>query len=138
MLRVFVELLSSVASTFQMVRKILKRDWHAQDDDLVLPRVTNDTIIKETTATLQRSTQIALMLRDREAIISKHEGVLTAVSHIAPSPSVSLAPQAIHLPLLRRWRQGNEGELPPSVRRTGGGGMRAIARLTEGALFLRT
>ena len=69
--------------------------------------------------------------------LSASEGrALTGVSHTSPSPS-SRALHAIHLPLLRMGRQAHscdEGELPPSVRSTGGGGLRALARKTEGAL----
>ncbi len=97
--------------------------------------------------------------------------MLTTVSHTAQSPSVSLTTSAIHLPLLRMGRQArlsagghNEGELPPSVRRTGGvrsgreadelvqwtnssderperkrrASVRALARKTEGVLSLHT
>ena len=131
-LRVFAMLVLNVASTFQMEQLRPKRDWHTPYDEAALPRVKTDTH-KEQHAAQHRS-QVALMVSSTQSVRpSNHERVLTA-----PSPSVSLAPQAIHLPLLRRWRQTalrrDEGELPPSVRSTGGGGLRALARKTEGAL----
>ena len=54
------------------------------------------------------------------------------------TPSVSHALRAIHLPQFstgggkQRTVAGNEGELPPPVRSTGGGGLRALERKTEG------
>ena len=134
MLRMLVELVRNVVSTFQMRSFPLKRDWHTRDDEAPLPRVTSDTI-KEPIAVVQDS-PIALMLSSMRSVRpSKHEGVLTPVSHTSPSPSVSHATRAIHLRLLRMGRQAHhrdEGELPPSVRSTGGGGLRALARKTEG------
>jgi len=127
MLRVFAMLVQNVASTLQMIRRrppvIGTRETPA-----VLPRETSDTS-KETHAAQHRS-PIALMLR-RPKAVSKHERVLTTVSHTSPSPSVSHAPRAIHLPLLRRWRTRLRGT--SSTAFGGGGGLRAIARKTEGA-----
>ena len=139
MLRVFAMLVQFVVSTFQMNRR------HARVNatravPAALPRMTTDTV-KEQQAANHRS-PIALILSSTLRVRrvypelvegSKDEGVLTTLSHNSPSPSVSLTTSAIHLPLLRMGRQGNEGELPPSVRRTGGGGLRALARKTEGA-----
>ena len=132
MLRMLAELVLNVASTLQMIRR--REAVNAtQPAPAGLPRGTSET--NQETFTAQHRSPIALMLR-RPKGVSRNEGVLTSVSHTSPSPSVSLAPQAIHLPLLRRWRQTahrrDEGELPPSVRSTGGGGsMRSIE--TEGA-----
>ena len=131
-LRVIAMLVSSVRSTLQMItRRPPANATQAMPADL--PRETSDTI-KEQPAAQHRS-PIALMLRDRKAIVSKHEGVLTTLSHTSPSPSVSLTTSAIHLPLPSRWRQAhrrNEGDIA-STAFGGGGGLRALARKTEGA-----
>ena len=127
MLCVFAELVRNVVSTLQMSWLTRKRDWHTHDGDPALPRETSDTI---------KEPHSALMLRSAAKLrLSKHSGALTNMSRTSPSPSVSHATRAIHLPLLRMGRQvvsHNEGELPPSVRSTGGGGLRALARKTEG------
>jgi hypothetical protein len=123
MLRMLVELVRNVVSTFQMRSFPLKRDWHTPDDEAALPRVKTDTHQETNTAAQHRSPTALILSSAQSARQSKQEGVLATVSHASPSPSVSLAAQAIHLPLLRRWRQADyrdEGELPPSVRRTGG------------------
>ena len=108
-LRMLAMLVLNVATTLQMIRR-RSPVIGTQAMPSALPRETHDTF-KETEAVQQDS-------------------------HASPSPSVSLAPQAIHLPLLRMGRQTahrrDEGELPPSVRSTGGGGLRALARKTEG------
>ena len=65
----------------------------------------------------------------------------TAVAQDSPTtPSVSLGSrQAIHLPHTacgggnRAPMSATKGNLPPPVRSTGGGGLRALARKTEGA-----
>ena len=121
MLQLFAMLVSSVASTLQMTRRRLAAECHSDVTPAGLPRETSDT--------------------DQETQAVPQDGPLTTVSHTSSSPSVSLTTSAIHLPLLRIGRQArisadghNEGELPPSVRRTGGGGLRALARKTEGAL----
>ena len=132
-LRAFAMLVSIVAATFQMIRRP-DRVNATRATPAVLPRETSDTI-KETKPAAKHRSQIALMLRSAAKLrVSKHEGVLTAVSHTSPSPSVSHATRAIHLPLLRMGRQdqSDEGELPPSVRSTGGGGS-PHSGLTEGA-----
>ncbi|MDP3494727.1 MAG: hypothetical protein Q8R82_16570, partial [Hyphomonadaceae bacterium] len=74
----------------------------------------------------------ALILRDREAIVSKDEGVLTPVSHTSPSPSVSHATRAIHLPLLRMGRQTRLKGIA-STAEGGGGGSPRLRGETEGA-----
>ncbi len=43
MLRMLVELVRNVASTFQMRSFPLKRDWRTPDDEAALPRVKTDT-----------------------------------------------------------------------------------------------
>jgi len=111
-----------VASTLQMRARRLPVIGTRTTPD-ALPRVTSDTQQQETKPAAQHRSPIALILSSTQSVRpSKDEGVLTTVSHTAPSPSVSLTTSAIHLPLLRRWRQdqSNEEELPPSVRRTGG------------------
>ncbi len=133
MLQLFAMLVSNVASTLQMTRRRLAAECHSDVTPTDLPRETSD-INQETQLAAQHRSPIALMVSSaRSARPSNHEGVLTTLSDTSPSPSVSLTTSAIHLPLLSRWRQSNEGELPPSVRRTGGGGLRALARKTEGA-----
>ncbi len=113
MLHLFAMLVSSVASTLQMTRRRLPAECHSDVTPAGLPRETTDTF------------------KEPEAV--PQDGTLTIVSHTSPSPSVSLATQTIHLPLLRRWRQRDEGELPPSVRSTGGGGSPRLRGETEGA-----
>jgi hypothetical protein len=135
MLQLFAMLVSSVSSTLQMTRRRLAAECHSDVTPAGLPRETSDTH-QETEPAAQHRSPIALMLSSTQSVRpSKHEGALTPVSHTSPSPSVSPAPRAIHLPLPSRWRQAHhrdEGELPPSVRSTGGGGLRALARKTEG------
>jgi hypothetical protein len=77
MLRVLAMLVSSVRSTLQMTRR-LAAECHSDVTPAGLPRETSDTN-QETTAA-QHSSPITLILRDREAIVSKDEGVLTPVS----------------------------------------------------------
>ena len=137
MLRMFVELVLNVVSTLQMNRNRPARDWHTGSAQTLLPRGTTDTQPKEPLAAPQDS-PIALMVSSTQSVRpSNHERVLTTVSHTAPSPSVSRAPHAIHLPLLRMGRQAHSangrGMLPPPPS-GGGGGLRALARKTEGAL----
>ena len=137
-LRVFAMLVHYVASTLQMKQLHPKRDWHTPDDEAALPRMTSDTF-KDNHAAQHRSPPALILSSTQSVRPSKDEGVLTTVSHTAPSPSVSHAARAIHLPLLRMGRQAlcrNEGELPPSVRSTGGGGSPRLRGETEGALSL--
>ena len=127
-LRVFAMLVQNVASTLQMIRR---RDAvnATQPAPTVLPRETSDT--NQETHAAQHRSPIALMLRSAAKLrVSKHAGVLTIVSHTAPSPSVSLAPQAIHLPLLRRWRTERGTS---STAAGGGGGSPRLRGETEGA-----
>jgi len=129
MLRLLAMLVHNLASTLQMIRRP-DRVNATRDLPAGLPRETSDTD-QETHAAQYRS-PIALMLRSAAKLrVSKQAGVLTIVSP-SPSPSVSLAPQAIHLPLLRRWRQERLRGIA-STAEGGGGGLRALARKTEGA-----
>ena len=134
-LRAFAMLVHYVASTLQMKQLPPKRDWHTPDDEAALPRMTTDTF-KDNHAAQHRSPPALILSSAQSVRPSKDEGVLTTMSHTEPSPSVSLTTAAIHLPLLRMGRQdqSNEGELPPSVRRTGGGGSPRLRGETEGAL----
>ena len=158
MLRVLVMLVSNVASTLQMIRRP-DRVNATRATPAVLPRDASDTI-KEYHLAAQHRSPLALILRIAKRSSRRSErrsakrtnwsggpiraanagaiakaGVLTTLSHTSPSPSVSLTTSAIHLPLLRMGRQdqSNEGELPPSVRRTGGGGSPRLRGETEGA-----
>jgi len=111
MLRAFVELVLNVAATLRMRRR------HGpvigtQAMPTAPPRETHDTR-KEKSAVQQ-----------------------DGASHTSPSPSVSHATRAIHLPLLRRWRQTALRRLRlrgiASTAFGGGGGSRR-SRETEGA-----
>ena len=115
-LRVLVELVLNVASTLRMRPSRLPAECHTDVPPAALPEETNDTCNKE-----------------REAVPQE--------SHASPSPSVSLTMSAIHLPLLHRWRQTahrrDEGELPPSVRSTGGRWIAASSRRDGGGSHTR-
>jgi hypothetical protein len=140
-LRLFAMLVSNVASTFQMIRRrppvIGTRAMPAS-----LPGEKTD-INQETTsvAASDHACPIALILRSAAKLrVSKDEGALTIVSH-APSPSVSLASQAIHLPLLRRWRQAHHRLRLRGIASTafgGGGGSPRLRGETEGASLHHT
>ena len=132
MLRAFVELVLNVASTFRM--KARRSPVNATPTTpLDLPQRTTDTH-QETTAAQQSSPPIALMVSSTQSVRpSNHEGVLT-------TPSVSLGSrQAIHLPQCFALMEANSA---PSLAtkgnclhhsKSGGGGLRALARKTEGA-----
>ena len=113
-LRAFAMLVLHVASTFRMIRRRPAVNATRQMP-AALPQAKTDTHSQETNAAQQGS---------------------------PTTPSVSHAPRAIHLPQFstgggkQRSIAGDEGELPPPVRSTGGGGLRALARKTEGALHL--
>ena len=109
MLRVLAELVLNVCSTLQMIRRRFLVIGTRKTPP-VLPRETSDT--------------------SKEQLAAKHDSPLTTVSHTAPSPSVSLAPQAIHLPLLRRWRTERGTS---STAAGGGGGSPRLRGETEGA-----
>ncbi len=91
MLRMFVALVHSVVSTFQMKRNRPPRDWHTGPAHASLPRTKNDIQHQEKTPAIPQDGPIALMLRGREAIVSKHEGVLADQSEqhrdMPPPPS---------------------------------------------------
>ena len=80
MLRMLVELVRNVASTFQMSRLRPRRDWHTPDNEAALPRMTNDTI-KEPIA-VSHDSPIALILSSTQSVRpSKDEGAPTTPSH---------------------------------------------------------
>ena len=131
MLQLFAMLVSSVASTLQMTRRRLAAECHSDVTPAGLPRETTDTH-QETEPAAQHRSSIALMLSSTQSVrSSNHEGVLTTVNHTSPSPSVSHAPRAIHLPLPSRWRQRNEGGVA-STAEGGGGGSPRLRGETEG------
>ena len=127
MLRMLAELVQSVCSTLQMIRR-RSPVIGTRETPPSLPRGTSDT--NQETFTAQHRSPLALMLR-RPKAVSKHEGVLTIVSQTSPSPSVSLTTSAIHLPLLRRWRTRLRGT--SSTAFGGGGGSPRLRGETEGA-----
>ena len=67
MLRMLVELVRNVASTFQMRWLRPKRDWHTPDDEAPLPRMTSDTHREANTAAQHRS-PIALILSRTQSV----------------------------------------------------------------------
>ena len=111
MLRAFVELVLNVVSTLRMRPSRLPAECHTDVPPAALPGEANDTCNKEPPAVPQDSSPISAHAEQRSfaARPSKHARGLTVMSHTSPSPSVSLAPQAIHLPLLRMGRQAAEG-----------------------------
>ena len=124
-LRVLAMLVLNVASTFQMFAR--RPDVNAtRQMPVALPRMKTDTL-KEQHAVQQDSSLNSAHGEQRSfaARPSNHERVLTA-----PSPSVSLATQAIHLPLLRRWR--TERGMSSTAER-GRGGSPRLRGETEGA-----
>jgi len=127
MLRLLAMLVSNVASTLQMIRR--REAVNAtRATPASLPGEKIDTHQEPNAA--QHRSPIALMLRSAAKLrVSKHEGVLTAVSS-SPSPSVSHATRAIHLPLLRRWRTRRGTS---STAAGGGGGSPRLRGETEGA-----
>ncbi len=134
MLRVLAMLVSSVRSTLQMIiRRPPVNATQAMPADL--PRETSDTNQETETAAPHSQRPTALMVSSTPSVRpSNHEGVLTTVSHTSPSPSVSRAPHAIHLPLPSRWRQAhrrNEGDIA-STAEGGGGGSPRLRGETEG------
>ena len=128
-LRMLAMLVLNVASTFQMFAR--RPDVNAtRQMPVALPRMKTDTL-KEQHAVQQDSRQALLLSSTRSMRPSKHEGVLTTVSHTSPSPSVSLTTSAIHLPRLRRWRTERGTS---STCEAGGGGSPRLRGETEGAL----
>ena len=124
MLRVLVELVLNVVSTLRMRPSRLPAECHTDVPPAALPGETNDTF-KETEAVPQDSPIALILSSTRSVRPSKDEGVLITVSHTAPSPSVSPAPRAIHLPLLRMGRQEAEGNCLPQCEALGEVAVRA-------------
>ncbi len=120
MLRLFAELVLNVASTLRMR---LRR-----------PAVNATRQMPQPLPEAKTDTQQETHFTDRRAP-ARQSTRSVETDAAAKSPSVSRAPHAIHLPLLRRWRQAHrrsEGELPPSVHSTGGGGSPRLRGETEG------
>ena len=130
MLRMLVDLVLNVVSTLRMRPSRLPAECHTDVPPAAVPGEKNDTS-KETPAVQQDSRQALMLSSTRSVRPSMHEGRLTTVSHTSPSPSVSLTSSAIHLPRLRRWRTERGTS---STAEGGGGGRRALARMTEGVL----
>ncbi len=119
MLQLFAMLVSSVRSTLQMTRRRLPAECHSDVTPAGLPRETSDTH-QETEPAAQRRSPIALMLSSTQSVrSSNHEGVLTTASHTSPSPSVSHAPRAIHLPLPPPLKAGEVDRRVFAARRRG-------------------
>ena len=128
-LRALAMLVLNVVSTFQMrLRRPAVNATRQMPQPL--PGMKIDTF-KETQAVQQDSRQALTPSSTRSVRPSKHEGVLTTVSHTSPSPSVSLTSSAIHLPRLRRWRTERGTS---STCEAGGGGSPRLRGETEGAL----
>ncbi len=85
MLRAFVELVLHAASTLRMRWRCLSRDWHTDDAATALPEATSGNQYQGSSSPATQGSS-ALILRDREAIVSKDEGVLTTVSHTLAHP----------------------------------------------------
>ena len=130
-LRVLAMLVLNVVSTFQMrLRRPAVNATRQMPQPL--PGMKIDTF-KETQAVQQDSRQALMLSSTRSVRPSKHEGALTDMSHTSPPPSVSLTTSAIHLPLLRRWRQTRLRGIA-STAFGGGGGSPRLRGETEGAL----
>ncbi len=81
-LRAFAMLVHYVASTLQMIRLNVTRDWHTPDDEAALPRAKTDTQQQETKPAAQHRSPIALILSSTLRVRpSKDEGVLTIASY---------------------------------------------------------
>ncbi len=80
LLRMFVELVLNVGSFLQMRARRLPAECHSDVTPAALPEGRTDTQSENPTAAASSQTTEALMLRDRDAIVSKHERVLTAAS----------------------------------------------------------
>jgi hypothetical protein len=139
MLRAFAMLVLHVASTFRMKARCSSVNA-TPTTPRNLPARTTDTQSKETNPAAQHHRPIALMVSSTQSVRpSNHEGVLTTVSH---TPSVSHATRAIHLPQCSALMEASRAPLPATKGtclhqlKTGGGGLRALARKTEGALHL--
>jgi hypothetical protein len=133
-LRMLAMLVLNVASTLQMIRRRTSVNA-TRPAPTVLPQAKTDTH-QETTAA-QQSSSIALILRSAAKLrVSKDEGVLT-------TPSVSHAPRAIHLPQCFALMEATQRSVATKGNclhhsKSGGGGLRALARKTEGAHAIST
>ncbi len=81
LLRMFVELVLNVGSFVQMRARRLPAECHSDVTPTALPEGWTGIIQESKPAATNSQTIEAFMLRDRDAIVSKHEGVLT---HIGP------------------------------------------------------
>ena len=125
-LRVFAMLVSSVCSTLPMIRRPARVNA-TRATPPGLPREKTDT--DQETHAVQPDSPKALMLSSAQsARPSKHKRVLATLSHTSPSPSVSHAARAIHLPLLRMGRTKGTS----STAFGGGGGSPRLRGETEG------
>jgi len=119
-LHVLVELVLHVVSNLRMNSR-RPAECHSDATPTVLPVMTNDT---------QQEAQI----RDRRAP-ARQSTRSVEINAAQPSPFVSRAPHAIYLPLLRMGRQAHRRLRLRGIASTaegGGGGLRALARKTEG------
>ncbi len=132
-LHVLAMLVLYVVSTFRM--KARRSSVNATPTmPLDLPESTTDTQQKETQTAVQHDSLNSAHAEQRSfaARPSKHERVLTA-------PSVSLGSrQAIHLPQCSALMEATQRTVATKGNclhqlKTGGGGLRALARKTEGA-----
>ena len=81
-LRAFAMLVHYVASTLEMIRLNVTRDWHTPDDEAALPRAKTDTQQQESKPAAQHRSPPALILSSTQSVRpSKDEGVLTNASH---------------------------------------------------------
>ena len=129
-----VSLVQGVASTFRMILVRCARDWHTKTSHDDLPQETNDNHapkhilrddcfaipqdeasgrINESRSHSRHNSTKALMLRDRKAIVSKHEGGFTALSTQA---TTTLSFRATCLPKLEERRQKAHRAADPEAR----------------------
>ena len=137
MLRAFVELVLNVASTFRMKARCSSVNA-TPTTPRNLPARTTDTQSKETNPAAQHHRPIALMVSSTQSVRpSNHEGALT-------TPSVSLGSrQAIHLPQCFALMEATQRTVATKGNcrhhsQSGGCGLRALARKTEGARTTHT
>ncbi len=140
-LRAFAMLVLHVASTLQMLcrREAVNATQPTPAD---LPQAKTDTQQQEPTPAAQhRSPPYSAHPEQRSSAArpSKDERVLTTVSQ-TPTPSVSLGSrQAIHLPQCSALMEANRAPMRATKgnclhhSKSGGGGLRVLARKTEGA-----
>ena len=116
MLRAFVALVQSVASTFQMKRNHPPPDWRTGPAEALLPRMKTDTQQQETNSAIQHDGPSALILSSTQSVRpsnrapSNHESVRT---HIAPG---RIPPLGKERPACRRRRNpGGDHFVPHSL-----------------------